>query len=37
MSVKKLKARIYCVGWFRKIALNKVVRNKQNLIDEDTC
>ena len=28
---------MYCVGWFGKIILNKVIRNKQILIDEDTC
>ena len=32
---------ICCVGWFGKIALNKVIRNEQILIliliDEDTC
>ena len=28
---------MYCVSWFGKIALNKVIRNKQILIDEDTC
>ena len=28
---------MYCVGWFGKIVLNKVIRNKQILIDEDTC
>ena len=27
---------MYCVGWFGKIVLNKVIRNKQILIDEDT-
>ena len=27
---------MYCVGWFSKIALNKVLRNKQILIDEET-
>ena len=25
-----------CVGWFGKIVLNKVIRNKQILIDENT-
>ena len=28
---------ICCVGWFGKITLNKVIRNKQILTDEDTC
>ena len=28
---------MYCVGWFGKSVLNKVIRNKQILIDEDTC
>ena len=28
---------MYSVGWFGKIVLNKVIRNKQILIDEDTC
>ena len=28
---------MHCVGWFNEIALNKVIRNKQVLIDEDTC
>ena len=28
---------IYCVGWFGKIILNKVIIDKQILIDEDTC
>ena len=29
---------MYCVGWFGKIVLHKVIRrNKQILIDEDTC
>ena len=40
ISVKILKTNIYCVGWFSKISLNKVIRNKQNLkslIDEDIC
>ena len=38
--VKKLKNTMYCVDWFSKIKLKKVVRNKQNLqnlIEEDTC
>ena len=29
--------RANCVGWFNKITLNKFTRNKQTLIDEDTC
>ena len=37
ISVKILETSIYCVGWFSKIALNKVIRNKQTLIDEETC
>ena len=28
---------IYCVGWFGKIILNKVIIDKQILIVEDTC
>ena len=32
-----LKTSIYYVAWFNKIALNKVIRNKKILIDEDTC
>ena len=32
-----LKTSIYCVGWFNKISLNKVIRNKQILIKEDAC
>ena len=37
ISVKILKTSIYCVGCFKKVALNKVIRNSQILIDEDTC
>ena len=33
--VETLITSVYCVGWFPKIALNKVIRNKQILIDED--
>ena len=28
---------VYCVDWFSKVLLNKVIGNKQNLIDEGTC
>ena len=34
--VKILKTNIYCVGRFSKTALNKVIRNKEHLFDEDT-
>ena len=37
ISVKIVITSIYCVGWFSKIALNKVTRNKQILIDDDIC
>ena len=37
ISTKILITSMYCVGWFSKIVLNKVIRNKQILIDEDTC
>ena len=36
-SIKILKTNIYCAGWFNKIALNKVIRNKKILIDEYKC
>ena len=36
ISVKIVKSSICCVVLFNKIALNKVIRNKYILIDEDT-
>ena len=37
ISDKILITSKYCAGWFGKIALNKVIRNKQIVIDEGTC
>ena len=37
MPVKILLTSVYCVGWFGKIAMSKVIRNNQILIDEDIC
>ena len=34
--IKILKTSIYRFGWFNKIALNKIIRKNQILIDEDT-
>ena len=37
ISVKILITSIYCVRWFGKIAMNKVIRSKKILIDKDIC
>ena len=35
IPIKILNTGIYCAGWFSKIAFNKVMKNKLNLIKED--
>ena len=35
ISTKILMTSMYYVGWFGEIVLNKVIKNKQILIDEE--
>ena len=36
-SVKTLKTKIFCIGWFSKIILKSIIKNVQNFAEKQIC